>query len=271
MNTLLYTLLGIVVLVFSYKINLFLGLGITVIGLGLLIYTYIPAFYASKGNQAFAAGDYAQARAWYQKVYDTGRAKVKLRVSYAFLLLRTGEEDEAETVLNGILMYKHLKPEDRNLAKQNRCMVYYKQGCLEEALEDALELFENGYVNTTMYGMIGYFKLLRQDPLEETMEFCQEAYEFNNEDRDILDNLTMCYWRQGDYEKAEEFSEEVIEGHPQFVEGFYHGAQIQMKLGNWEKAKEYTERISSCRRSAMTTVSEEDVSALQKEIEKQMK
>lgn len=271
MNTLLYTLLALVVLVFSYKINLFLGLGITALGLGFLVYTYIPAFYASKGNQAFVAGDYAQARDWYKKAYDTGRAKIKLRASYAFLLLRTGAQEEAEQVLNSILMYKHLKPDDRNLSKQYRCMVYYKQGRLEEAMEDAIELFESGYKNTAMYGMIGYFMLLRQDPLEETMEFCQEAYEFNNEDRDILDNLTMCYYRQGDYEQAEEISKEVIEGHPQFVEGFYHGAQIQMRLGNWEKAKEYARQIGSCRRSAMTTVSEEDVAALEREIENHMK
>ena len=61
-----------------------------------------------------------------------------------------------------------LAPEKKNLAKQQRCMVYYKQGRLDEAIEDAQSMMNEGYRNSSIYGMLGYFKLLRNDDLDET-------------------------------------------------------------------------------------------------------
>ena len=51
--------------------------------------------------------------------------------------------------------------------------------------------------------MLGFFKLLRNDDLDETTKLCEEAYDYNSDDRDIKDNLSICYFRKGEYEKAE--------------------------------------------------------------------
>ena len=118
------------------------------------------------------------------------------------MLLRTGYADEAEKVLDPIIRVKGLAPE-KNLAKQQRCMVYYKQGRLDEAIEDAQSMMNEGYRNSSIYGMLGYFKLLRNDDLDETTKLCEEAYDYNSDDRDIKDNLSICYFRKGEYEKAE--------------------------------------------------------------------
>ena len=145
-------------------------------------------------------------------------------------------------------------------------MVYYKQGRLDEAIEDAQSMMNEGYRNSSIYGMLGYFKLLRNDYLDETTKLCEEAYDYNSDDRDIKDNLSICYFRKGEYEKAEKISDELVGAAPNFVEGFYHGIQIAMKLNKYDKAAEYAEKLKECKRSGMTTVTEEEVNKLIQEV-----
>lgn len=262
----LYIILGILIIVVAFKFNVWLGIGLLALIVGYGVYHFIPAFYVTKGNQAFAAGDENAAREWYKKAYDTGRTRVEMKTSYAYILLRTGYADEAEKVLDPIVRVKGLKPEKRNLAKQQRCMVYYKQGRLEEALEEAMELYESGYKTSNLYGMLGYFKMLHGDPIDETLAICEEAYDYNSDNRDIADNLSICYYKLGRYEDAEKVSDALLKENDSFIEGYYHGAQIAMKRGNYEKAKEYLDKLSECKRSGMTTITEEEIENLKQEV-----
>ncbi|MCH5210963.1 MAG: tetratricopeptide repeat protein [Oscillospiraceae bacterium] len=266
--TFLYIVLGVIIVFVAFKINLWLGLGLiaalTIYG----IYHFIPTFYVTKGNQAYAAGDEEASREWYKKAYDTGRMNVKMKSSYAYILLRTGHEDEAEKILDPIIRVKRLAPEKKNLAKQQRCMVYYRQGRIKEALEEAMDLYESGYRTSNLYGMIGYFKLLSDAPVEETLKMCEEAYDYDKDNRDILDNLSICYYRLNRYEDAEKISDELLAENDNFIEGYYHGAQIALKRGNYKKAQEYLDKLSECKRSKMTTITEEEIEVLRQEIRK---
>ncbi len=264
----LYIILGVIIIFAVFKfVSVWAGLAVLAALILYGIYHFIPSYYEMKGNQAFAAGDENACRKWYKKAYDTGRTKVQTKTSYAYILLRTGYADEAEKILDPIIRVKGLKPEKRNLAKQQRCMVYYKQGRLDEALEEAMELYNDDYKTTNLYGMIGYFKLLSGAPLDETTAFCEEAYEYNNDSRDILDNLSICYYRSGRYEDAERISDELLKENSDFVEGCYHGAQIAVKLGKTDKAKECLNKLSECRRSLMTTITEEEIEKLKQEVD----
>ena len=269
--SIIYFISTVIILVVAFKINVWLGIAAIVLLLLYGLYTVLPTIYEINGNRAFAAGNYEASKAWYKKAYDTHRSKVRTRITYSAILLRTGDNDEAETVLNAIIRAKGAKPDVKNHAKQQRCMVYCKQGRMDEAMEEAMELFENGYKNTAMYGMIGYFKLLRGDDIDETTKFCEEALEYNDDDRDIMDNLSICYYKKGEYEKAKELSDKIIESNPTFVEAYFHGAQIAEKLGNYKTALEYLDKIPECTRSFMTTVSEDEIAALRGGVEKHTK
>lgn len=264
--SLLYVILGIIVVVLAFKFNVYLGIIVVAAIVLYAAYRMIPSYYAMKGNKAFAAGDEESACMWYKKAYDTGRTKVKFKTSYAYLLSRLGRYDEAEQVLNPIVRVKGLAPEKKNPAKMQRCLVYYKQGRLDEAIEDAMEIYNSGFKNSMLYGMIGLFKLLRGDDARETLAFCTEAYEYNSDDRDIADNLSLCLYNIGDYEKAEGISDKIIGEKTNYIEAYYHGAQIAVKLGKYEKAEKYMDAVSDCKRSALTTVSEDEIEELKKEI-----
>lgn len=263
-----YVILIAIIVVVCFFINPILGVIALGLAAGYAVYTSIPAYYTTKGNRAFAAGDEEQTLKWYKKAVDTGRANVTIKTSYAYILLRTGRPEEAETVLNGVLMNRHLEKEKKYYAKQNKCMVLYKLGRMDEAVEEAEELFEV-YKNSAMYGMLGYFKLLQQEDLQETLKFCLEAYDYNSDDRDIQDNLSVVYYRLGEYEKASEISDKLVESQPKFVEAYYHGAMIAHKCGNDGKAAELLARLDECRRSYLTTVTQEEIEALKREIDKQ--
>lgn len=268
--SIIYVISTIIILVVAFKINVWLGIAAIALLALYGIYSALPTIYEMNGNRAYAAGDYNASKMWYKKAYDTHRSKVRTRISYSAILLRTGDNDEAETILNAIIRAKGAKPDVKNRAKQQRCMVYYKQGRLDEAMEEAAELFENGYKNTAMYGMIGYFKLVRGDDIDETTKFCEEALEYNDDDRDIMDNLSICYYKKGEYDKAKELSDKIVEGNPTFIEAYFHGAQIAEKLGNYKTALEYLDKIPECTRSNMTTVSEEEIATLRSEVEKNL-
>ncbi|MCC8169101.1 MAG: tetratricopeptide repeat protein [Oscillospiraceae bacterium] len=268
--TLIYIICFVILVVIAYKFNVLLGAALTLAAVAFGIYSLIPSFYVLKANKAYQAGDFEEAKRQYKKAYDTNRAKLDTKVSYAYILLRTNEADEAERVLDKIIRTKGVKPEQKKKAKQQRCMVYYKQGRLDEALEEAYEIFDNGnYKNTTLYGMIGFFKYLRDDP-EDALEFCLEAYEYNSDDRDIMDNLSLCYYKLGQYDKAKEISDKIISANPQFVEAYYHGAQIAVKCGEYKTAEEYLDKIPGCRWSSMTTVTHEEVDNLIKEVREKL-
>lgn len=263
----LYIVLGVIVVFLTFK---FVGTaaGFIVVGLITLygIYRFIPAYYVLKGNKAYAAGDDEESCRWYKKAYDTGRTKVEIKTSYAYILMRTGNADEAERVLDTIIRVRGLDPKKKNLAKQQRCMIYYRQGRLEEALEEVYELYNNGYKTSNVYSMLGYFKQLNNDPIDEILAICEEAYDYDDENRDIQDNLSICYYKLGRYEDAERVSDKLMEKNTQFVEGCYHGAQIALKTGKTDKARKYLEMLADCKRSKMTTITEEQIEKLKAEV-----
>lgn len=269
MKILIALVIGFVIF-HAYAMHLYIGLFVSAVLLAVGFYTYLPTIYRIKAKKAFGVADYKTAKEMFKKVIKTGRATPEMKLEYSYILLRTGDVDEAEQVANNTLC-GNVKPEFRGKAVIQRCMCYYKQGNLRESLADATELYDDGYRSITLYGLLGYFKLLQAPKSDETFDFCQEAFDYADDDRDICDNMLICYYNRGDYETAKEISDSVLEKNPKFVEAWYHGAQIDDKLGNYEDALEKIKKIDECNRSFMTTIPEEDVIKLKEEIEKKLK
>ncbi len=254
------------VVVFAFICNPIAGCIVSAAIIAYSIYTMIPTFYRIKGKSFFSQGNYSDAKRMYKKAVNTGRAKLDLKIEYAYILMRTGDFQDAEGMLNSILCNRAIKPDVRGRTILQRCMCYYKQGNINEAVQDAKELYDEGFRSIMMYETLGYFKTVLEPDSQETFDFCMEAYEYADDDRDICDNLLICYYNRGEYKKAREISNTILEGNPKFVEAWYHAAQIDYKLKEYDAAIEKLEHIKDCNRSHMTTISEEEIESLRSEI-----
>lgn len=254
----------------AYTTNIYLGIVISVFFLLYGMYKYLPTIYRIKGKRAFAVADYKLAKELFGKMMKTGRATNDMKLEYSYILLRTGDVEEAEQVANNTLC-GNVKPDFRGRAVIQRCMCYYKNGNFAEALADATELYDDGYRSITLYGLLGYFKILQSPTSEETYNFCREAYDYADDDRDICDNMLICHYNRGEYTEAKEISDSVLEKNPKFVEAWYHGAMLDEKLGNYTDGLEKIKKIDDCNRSFMTTISEREVTELKEKIERKLK
>ena len=261
----LWAILAVLVVVFAFRKSVIMGIIVLLAGAAYLAYRLYPMIYAAKGQQAFQAGDYAAAKEYSEKVYN--RMSFNQRVSYAYMLVRMGEYDRALEILDAYISLRNLDPKDKNTAKRQRCLAYYRLGLYSEALKDAQDVREAGYVTNTLYGLMGMLMLVLGKDISETTKLCEEAYDYDEDDRDIQDNVSICYYLQGDYDMAKEINGYVREENPEFTEGYYHGAQIAVKRGEYREAREMLDKIPSCSRTVMTTVSEEAVKLLSDEVD----
>ena len=261
----LYVILAALIIVFAFRKSVTTGIIVLVIGAAYLAYRLYPRLYAAKGQKAFANGDYESAKAYSEKVYR--RMNFNQRVSYAYMLIRMEEYERAFEILDAYISLRNLDPKDKNVAKRQRCLAYYRLGYYSEALKDAEDVREAGFVTNTLYGLMGMLMLVLGKDLDETTKLCEEAYDYDEDDRDIQDNVAICYYLQGDYEMAKEINGYVREENPEFIEGYYHGAQIAIKRGEYKEAREMLDKIPSCNRTVMTTITEEAVKVLSDEVD----
>lgn len=224
-----------------------------------IVYSNMPAILSINGNKAMNNGDYEKALSMYKKAVNTKRASASVELRYGMLLLRCGHPDEAVGVFNSIILYSKTKGQEKLTAKQYRAMAYHKLGQKDDAMEEAEELFET-FKNSITYGIICYLKLAYNEPVDEVLPICLEAYDYNSDDRDIIDNLVLAYIRKGEFAKAKELVDTMLEKFPTFTEAYYHGAVVYKNLGENKKACELLSSIKeNCRRTYLTTVSEEEI------------
>lgn len=257
----LLLIIACIVIYLAYKTSLVLGL---LCSLGVMIYAivkFIPFMFKNKSRRFFSEGEYKNAVVYYEKAMKCSSINFESKMEYIRILLRAGEFEKAQQIMDSLLSYK-LEPQKRNIAVLERAMCYYKNGNLEEAYNDISEMYEDGYRSMTLYGMLGYFKILKAPMNDDTFNFCCEAYDYADDNRDICDNMLICYYNRGEYEKAKEISDTILESEPKFVEAWYHGAQIDFAIGDYKAAKEKLDKIPECNRSAMTTIPEKDIEEL---------
>lgn len=252
---------------FAFRLNVVLGIIVSVGAVAVWYYSNYANLMTGRANAEFNKKNYDKAMSYYEKAYKSKGRKFTVDISYAQALLRTGNPEKALEIINKILELR-VTDEIKKNAKQTRCMINYKLGNLDEAYEEAWEMFDDGFRTSNMYCLVGFLKLLKNMPIDETLEFCEKAYDYDSDNRDNVDNLIVCYLRKGDYEKAYDLAKDLTNAFPEFVEGWYHGAIALKNLGNIDEAAEYASKIKDCTRTYMTTVSQEQVDSLLSELQK---
>lgn len=225
-----------------------------------LIYFLRPAWYTARGNAEFQQGREERALAFLKKAADHPRAKPQHKTGYAYMLMKAGKAEEAERMLRGAA-YLAKKGLVRVQLNTNLATSLWLQGEREEAVE-VLERVQSEYKNTTLYGNLGYFKLLLGKDLEGALAFNLEAYSYNDSDLTILDNVAQSYYALGRYEEAAEWYEKVVAKQPKHAESYYYYAQTLQRLGRVDEAKEQARLAKERPLALVTSITKQDLDVL---------
>lgn len=174
--------------------------------------------------------------------HKTGKLNPAHQLIYAYLILREGRLDEAETIINkATVIGKHsLTEQELKAADFNRALITWKRGDISSAIVQLEDLYEIGYKSPAFYGSLGSFYLLNKE-YGKALELAKEGVEYNSTDNISCDNLGQAYIELGMLDEAEKVYEELIPRNPNFLEAYYNYATVHEKRGNFEEAKKYYE------------------------------
>lgn len=193
----------------------------------------------------------------YKFAEKIGKMKFVHRVRRAYLTLKEGDIEEANKLFVLISMDK-LKPEERAKLKESHALVAWKRGDVAEAIE-MLEYVHNNFRSTTTYGSLGYM-YIHSGNLNRALEYNLEAYEYNNSDDIIVDNLAFTYLKLGDYENAEKYYMELFGMDPKFPEGYFeYGKYLIEVKGHKEEGIKLVKKALNCRFSFLSMSGRRDI------------
>lgn len=264
-KALIHFIIPVVAIYVGYRLNWIAGIVLLLAYIGYIIYASIPSIYTLIGNIKYTRNSMEEAIPWFGRAYTTGRTKPSIGISYGYLLLKNGKVEESEKVFNTILSRK-LSQEDKMLVQSNIALVHWKKGDLEKAIA-LLEDIYKSYKTSNLYGSLGYLLILKGD-MDRALEFNLEAYEYNNSNSVILDNLGETYYHRMDYEKAEEIYEKLMEKNPAFPEAYFHYAMVLWKTDRQEKALEMMRRALNYNFTFLSSVSKGEIEAKVVELER---
>lgn len=198
-----------------------------------------PYLLAYKGNLAFKNGEREKALELYRKSCSYKNVSDSVKLQYAYLTLYLGNLEEAKKLLSEIT-YDKLPERLRASYTMTEALIIWKSGNLKEAIEK-LKVLHTAYENTTVYETLGYFLVLDKD-YEEALNYNKLAYEYDEDNTVIMDNLAQSYYFTGDNAKAKEIYDKLLETEPSIPEPYYFYGLILESEGNLEGALEHLDK-----------------------------
>lgn len=264
MNLLVYILIA----VFVYASLTFVPKpwDFVLIALGAVVFTIysLPTIYMYLGSRRLKRGDVEGALAKFEKARRTHRLSPRMMVYYAYTAQREARNSTlAREVLEEVLANEKLSAEDMHRAKHNLALVDWKEGKIDDALAILREITENGYATDT-YGTMGVLLLAKaaeSGDFSEAEALCREAYEYNDSDRTICDNLGELELAIGNPEAALEIYESLIPRRPQSPTPYYNYGRVLAALGRTEDAEDALTKALRFHFSGVAAITRADVEA----------
>lgn len=249
-------LLPLVLVIIAFNVNVWLGLFVIFIAVAAAFLLNRSGYYAYRANLAYSRGQKEEALKWFERAVAYENAPPFARISYGYLLLRNGQTEQAEQQFKKALAM-NLPREAKRSAELNMALVKWKKGQLQEAIRDLEQVYED-YKTTALYGTLGYL-YIEQGDLDQALRFNEEAYDYNDSDAVILDNLGQTCYLRGEYDRAMEIYERLVDKNPAFPEPYFHFGQVWMAKGNKEMARLYFEKALDQPMHHLNTVTREEI------------
>ena len=242
------------------------------------------------GNKLIEAGKEKEGQAkldealqYYAQAYEAGLDRVGMLMSYGVLLMRRGEYEKAKEVYLRVHYKPGLSKDDRFDLRNNYSICLWRLGKLDEAIATIKRAAADNKT-TLVYTTLGLFLILKADQtgdFSEAIAFNDEAYEYDDEDPAILDNLGFLHMtmeeharRAGDAEKvkaerklAYDYFTRAHKLKPRQITTLYYLAKMLEEDGQKERAREFIDAALQGSFSSICPVSREDAENLRDKIE----
>ena len=266
MNPLVSLIITIVAAVFAFRINTYLGVGFVVVAIAYIYLSNRANLIVGKANAAYSMGDKEGAVEYYKNAVSVAKKNPTILAGYALMLLRCEQPDEALSQINNVLSTMNLPQSIKLQAKQIRALINHRLGNYDDAYEEGLDVFESGHTTSAMRGLLGLLMISAEKDDDKTLKFCEDCFDYDADNRDILDNYLLILTKTKNYDKAKEISDLLLENTTDFPESFYHSAQLYIALGDKKKADELLKKTDDCKFTYMTTVTKEEIEALKSQL-----
>lgn len=233
-----------------------------------LLYRRRSFYYSVRAAKLYSIGLVDESLRLYSKAAKIKSSAPRVKHSYAYLLLKNKQVDEAITVLEALLN-SNITEADKNNTKLTYSLAKWKSGKLDEAVEMLEGIYPN-FKTTILYENLGYLLIL-QGNYERALAINLEAYDYNSSSNVISDNLGETYYHLGDYAKSAEIYESLVEKEPKFPEAYYHYALTLIKQDNKEKALKNYKKALEFPESYLSNITHEDIKNAIKELENEQK
>ncbi len=246
------------------RFGVLIALGIGLLLFAMLVWSRRAALFTQFAVQAYyIEGDKEKGEKYFKKAYKTGLMTPECKIQYSSFCLRENKFEKGRHLLNEIINSSRTTKEDKIDAKHNLSVLVWKEGNLDEAIE-IMEEVHRLKPATSTYGTMGvlYLERAKKDgSFDKIVDFLLEAYDYNESDKTIADNLGETYLLMGEYEKAREVYEELLTTEFVTPMPYYNYGLVLKALGENEKALENFEKALTCRFTSVLTVTEEMIQA----------
>ena len=218
----------------------------------------------------------------YNQAYESGFRKSNVLQGYALLLMRRGQFERAREIMLECSKDKQMSADDRFTLRVDFSICQWKMGRLDKAIETVRSAAQTK-MNGTVYNTLGMYlveQARQTGDFEEAVRFNQEAYEYDDEDAGVLDNLGQIYLAmseksraagendQADEQRAKamEYLKKAYEIKPEQISSAYYYAKALHESGDDDQARTILKKTMELPFSAILQISREDAEALLKKI-----
>ncbi len=210
-----------------------------------------------KGYYYMIKGNRENAEKYLSSAYELGSEKPAYLVAYGALLMQNGEYEKCMGVFDKALENSYNKPGFIPSIQSSIITCKYKLGNIEDALKDAEELWGD-VKNGITYVLYGYL-LMKSGRIDEALKINLEAFEYDEDDVAICDNLAQTYYNLNDKENAKKYFEKAVSIKYNMVDSCYFLAEIMTEEGNFQRAYELLDDIKDMPLNALSSVTKEDI------------
>jgi len=182
-----------------------------------------------------------------------------------FLAIKSNDLDQGEKIIE--MVEKIPTKKDRDLREKRSILVYkalwqWRKGEISEAWDTIMALREENFRNTPYYGFLGFIANLVCSK-EEALEYCREAYDYDETDMVILDNLGSVLLDMDRNVEAAEIYDKLMELNPHFVEAWYNYGRLLKAQGRLDEARVALKKAAELPFTGVTTIKKDDLQTLQ--------